>query len=417
MMINQKKNQPKVHVVLIEDNVAVAAIITDILAESGEYRLSHYLNGEAFFAGFEFRSIPDLFLIDSIIYDTLGNLLSSGVDIVNRLKTIDGYKNIPVIMLSTFGAEDDPALQQMVKTFYYRQKISGLMAGAADVVCKPHDIDLETDPSSFPVDELSYKIRILTRDRLLRLELRRKNHQLRQENRELAKLNHDYINVLSFISHEFRNSLMVIGGFLRRLSRKIKGESVQRDLDSIISNCEFMEDMIDRYLIISRIEMGRLNLNVTEINDFFSSIIEPVLKRFGKKHLIERIEYGGPLKLTEIRLNADRHLLQIVFSNLFSNAIKYSSPESKIIYGVQTQGKGWRFHIWNEGPGIPDDKIDQVFGRFRRLKDANIPEQKGIGLGLYNVKQIIELHGGKIWVESDYGKWVDFIFWLPELSL
>ena len=416
-MINQRKNQPKIHVVLIEDSAATTAVITATLAESKEYRLSHYLSGEEFFACFKSRSTPDIFLIDSIIYDTLGNLLSSGVDIVNRLKTINRYKNIPVIMLSTVGDEDDPTFQQMVKTFYYQQKISGLMAGAADVIYKPHGIDLESDPSSFPIDELLHKVRILTQRRFLQLELRRKNRQLQQKNRELAKLNHNYINVLSFVSHEFRNSLVVIGGFLRRLLRKVDGEAEQRDLGSIISNCEFMEDMIDRYLIISRIEMGRLNLNVTEINDFFSTIIEPVLKRFGKKHLVERIEYGGPLKLAEIKLNADRYLLQIVFSNLFNNAIKYGSSEGKIIYGVEIQEKGLRFHVWNEGPGIAEDKINQVFRRFQRLKDKNIPEQKGIGLGLYNVKEIVDLHGGKIWVESEYGKWVDFIFWLPELSL
>ncbi len=416
-MTSQRKKQSRIHVVLIEDSAITAAIITSKLAEIKAYRLSHFLSGEEFFARFNFRTTPDIFLIDSIFYDTLGHQLTSGVDIVTRLKTINRYKNIPVIMLSTVGDGDDPTFKQTVKSFYYQQKISGLTAGADDVIYKPHGIDLESDPSSFPINELLHKVRILTQRRLLQLELRQKNHQLRRKNRELAKLNHNYINVLSFVSHEFRNSLMVIGGFLRRLSRKVKGEAEQRDLDSIISNCEFMEDMIDRYLILSRIEMGRLQLNVTEINDFFPAIIEPVLKRLGKKHLIERIEYGGPFKLTEIQLNADRYLLQIVFSNLFNNAIKYGSSESKIIYGVEAQAKGLRFHVWNEGPGIAEDKINQVFRKFQRLKDKNIPEQKGIGLGLYNVKEIIELHGGKIWVESDYGKWVDFIFWLPELSV
>lgn len=416
-MTKQRKKQSKIHVVLIEDSSVTAAIITSKLAEITEYRLSHYPSGEDFFARFNLRSTPDVFLIDSIIDDTSGNQLTSGVDIVARLKTVNRYKNIPVIMLSTVGDEDDPSFKQMVKTFYYQQKIRGLMAGAADVIYKPHGIDLESDPSSFPVDELLYKVKILTQRRLLQLELRRKNRHLRQKNRELAKLNHNYINVLSFVSHEFRNSLVVIGGFLRRLLRKVKGEAEQRDLNSIISNCEFMEDMIDRYLILSRIETGRLRLNVTEIDDFYPIIIEPVFKRLGKKKLIERIEYDGPLKLTEIQLNADRYLLQIVFSNLFNNAIKYGSSEGKIRYGVEPQEKGLRFHVWNEGPGIAADKINQVFRRFQRLKDKNIPEQKGIGLGLYNVKEIVDLHGGKIWVESEYGKWVDFIFWLPELSV
>ncbi len=416
-MVQQRKKSLRVRVVLIEDSDATAAIIAEALAEAGEYQLSRYVSGEEFFARFTSRSAPDIFLVDSIIYDGSGKLLSSGVDIVTRLKQIKKYQSVPVIMLSTVGDERDPTFQQMVKTFYYQQKISGLTAGAADVIYKPHGIDLERDPASFPAAELIHKVRILTERRFLQQELRRKNRQLRQKNRELAKLNHNYINVLSFVSHEFRNSLMVIGGFLRRLARKMEGEAEQRDLDSIISNCEFMEDMIDRYLILSRIEMGRLRLNPTDIDDFYGEIIEPVLKRLGKKHLVDSIEYDGSLELRKIRLTADRYLLQIVFSNLFNNALKYGREGGRIVYGVDAgEEQGLRFHVWNEGPGIAHDRIGQVFGKFQRLRDKNIPEQKGIGLGLYNVKEIVKLHGGRIWVESDYGKWVDFIFWLPEVS-
>jgi signal transduction histidine kinase len=163
--------------------------------------------------------------------------------------------------------------------------------------------------------------------------------------------------------------------------------------------------------------MGRLRLNPTAIDDFYGEIIKPVLKRLGKKHLVDSIEYDGSLELTKIRLTADRYLLQIVFSNLFNNALKYGCEGGRIVYGVDAgEEQGLRFHVWNEGPGIARNQIGRVFDKFRRLRDKNIPEQKGIGLGLYNVKEIVELHGGRIWVESDYGKWVDFIFWLPEVS-
>ena len=415
-MAGQRKKEAKIHLVLIAGSASVTGIITGMF-NSEKYRVSCYLSEEEFFARFNFRTSPDIFLIDGIFSAVSENQLTDNANIIARLKTINRYHNIPVIILSTVGAEDDETFQPLVETSCYRQKISALRAGADDVICIPEEMEIESDPAAFPVDELLHKVGILTQRHRLQLELRRKNRRLQRKNRELATLNHNYINVLSFVSHEFRNSLVVIGGFLRRLSRKIEGDAKQRDLDSIISTCEFMEDMIDRYLILSRIEMGRLHLNATEIDDFYTTVIEPVFKRLGKKKLIERIEYGGPLALGEIQLRADRYLLQIVFSNLFNNAIKYGSSGGKIIYGVEAREKGLRFHVWNEGAGIAANKIYQVFRKFQRLQDKNIPEQKGIGLGLYNVKEIIELHGGKIWVESEYGKWVDFIFWLPELPL
>ncbi|MBN2332967.1 MAG: hybrid sensor histidine kinase/response regulator [Deltaproteobacteria bacterium] len=414
-MISSEKAARKLHVVLIEDSHTTAAAIVNKLVDVHGCRVSHFVNGKDFFSGFNLNVLPDIFLVDSILKDQQGRLLASGVDIVSRIKTIKRYLNVPVIMMSSAGDEQEPPFQAMVDSFYYQQKINGLMAGAADVIYKPHSADLESNPDMFPFDELVHKIRMLTQRRLLQQELKKSNRQLRQKNRELAMLNNNYINVLSFVSHELRNSLVVVGGFLRRLSRSIIGDAEQRDLDTIISNCEFMEDMIDRYLILSRIEMGRLRLNITDIDDFYQMIIAPVFKRLGRQNLEKRISYDGQLELAAVSFHADRYLLQVVFSNLFNNALKYGIPEGKISYGVTAYDDGLQFHVWNEGTGIADDKINKVFQKFQRLKDQNIPEQKGIGLGLYNVKEIVELHGGKIWVESEYGQWADFIFRLPRV--
>jgi len=173
-MTPQGKKQSKIHVVLIEDNAATAAAIASKIAEIKEYRLSHYLSGEEFFTRFNFRTAPDIFLIDSFLDDASGKLLDRGVDIVARLKEIKKFKNIPVLMLSANPDEPDHTCPQLVNTFYYQQKISGLKAGAADVIYIPDYIDIESDPSLFPIDELLHKIRILTQRRFSQLELRRK---------------------------------------------------------------------------------------------------------------------------------------------------------------------------------------------------------------------------------------------------
>ena len=404
----------KLNIVLIEDSPSTAKIIIDELTSKHGYQVTHFPSGEDFFSRYNFNRTPDIFLVDSLLYDSDGHLLINGVEIVSRIKARKKYENVPVIMMSTTGDEREPSFAQMVDSYYYQQKINGLMAGAADVIYKPHGLDSARDPQSFPIDELVHKIRILSQSRILQQELRRANRQLRRKNRELAALNRNYLNVLSFVSHEFRNSLVIIGGFLRRLSRSISDGPERRDMDTIIANCEFMEDMIDRYLILSRIEMGRLRLNLVKVDNFHDAVIQPVLRRLWKEaKTIEFVE-DGSLKMVELHCWVDPYLLQVVFSNLFNNAIKYGRSGVEVRYGAAREENGYRFHVWNEGMGIKPEKLKRVFQKFHRLQDKNIPEQKGIGLGLYNVKQIVELHGGRIWVESDYGSWVDFIFWLPE---
>ncbi|MBN2233286.1 MAG: hypothetical protein JW781_10785 [Deltaproteobacteria bacterium] len=403
----------QLHIVLVEDSPSTRRIIIDGLTGELSCRVSSYISGEQFFADFGFCTAVDAFIVDNLIYGDDDRRLLDGCGIVSRIKDHRRYARVPVVMLSTAGDEDAPSFQEMVRTYYYRQKISGLEAGADDVIYKPHGIDLEDDPEAFPMAELIHKLGILVHRRELQAELTRMNLQLRRRNRELRQLNENYLQVLSFVSHEFRNALVVIGGFLRRLARRLDGDADQRDLEIIISNCEFMEDMIDRYLILSRIEMGRLRLNPVKIDDFSGSIIEPVLKRLGKDELRDRIIYDGSVPLADFSLEADRNLLQVVFSNLFSNAFKYGHAGKPIHYGVDEVDDGYRFHVRNTGTGIAAGDLKRVFQKFRRLQDEHIPEQKGVGLGLYNVKEIVELHGGRIWVESSYGEWVDFFFHLP----
>jgi signal transduction histidine kinase len=404
----------QLHIVLIEDSPSTRRIIIDGLSDELSCRVTPYVSGEQFFADFNFRTAVDVFIVDNLIYGADGSRKMDGCGIVSRIKGRRRYARVPVVMLSTAGDEEAPRFQEMVRTYYYRQKISGLEAGADDVIYKPHGLDLEDDPDAFPMAELVHKISILVHRRELQVELTRMNLQLRRKNRELHQLNENYLQVLSFVSHEFRNALVVIGGFLRRLKRRLDGDADHHDLDIIISNCEFMEDMIDRYLILSRIEMGRLRLNPVRIDDFATAVIEPVLKRLGKDEQCNRIVYDGSLPLSEFSIEADRNLLQVVFSNLFSNAFKYGDTGKPVHYGIDRVNGGFRFHVRNAGTGIAPRDLKRVFQKFLRLRDEHIPEQKGVGLGLYNVKEIVELHGGRIWVESNYGEWADFFFILPD---
>jgi signal transduction histidine kinase len=118
--------------------------------------------------------------------------------------------------------------------------------------------------------------------------------------------------------------------------------------------------------------------------------------------------------LQELQITADPILMRIVFSNLLTNAIKYGRAGGMIHIGYREDSDRYRFHVKNEGPGVPQDKLKTVFEKFVRIDYKELGKQLGTGLGLYNTKEIIEKHGGTIWAESEEGKGADFIFEIPK---
>jgi len=115
-----------------------------------------------------------------------------------------------------------------------------------------------------------------------------------------------------------------------------------------------------------------------------------------------------------IQLKGSPSLLEIVYRNLFGNALKYRHPNGKIAYGVVEQTDCYIFNVWNEGPGVSPDQATKIFDKFYRVHDETTREKRGTGLGLYNIRKIIEAHGGRIWCETKPGEWINFLFSLPK---
>src|SRR5262249_9540749 len=110
---------------------------------------------------------------------------------------------------------------------------------------------------------------------------------------------------------------------------------------------------------------------------------------------------------------ADEGKILQVLNNLLSNAIKYSPNGGTItIVGVEEDG-GVRISVSDQGLGIPKDALPKMFQRFYRVEGPPTAGIKGPGLGLYLIKHLIEGHGGRLWVESEFGKGSTFHFWIP----
>ena len=245
-------------------------------------------------------------------------------------------------------------------------------------------------------------------------KLKATNEKLEEANTSLQQINANYLDMLGFVSHELKNTLGVIYTSARALGKGIAGnlnESQTALVRSISNSIDSAVNMTRSYLDLARIEKGELRVNKRSI-DISDLVLMPVVEEL--KPLIAekgaRIEKNFTQGLQVI---GDPDLLRIVYKNLLVNALKYGKSGGKIRLASRSEKQYERFEVWNEGEGIPREKIGRLFEKFVRLEHAK-ENDRGTGLGLFITKEIIEKQGGEIWAESEAGQWVNFIFTLPK---
>jgi two-component system NtrC family sensor kinase len=244
-------------------------------------------------------------------------------------------------------------------------------------------------------------------------ELQRSHEQLERAAGELQRWNQNYLDTLEFITHELKNQvaamkinlLAVRDGYVGDLSGDQKDA-----LDDVVTAVNRTEEMILNYLNLSRIEKGELEVRARPVQ-VEADVVQPVLREV-RARLDERgmrVELDLPEDLV---VQADPSLLQTVYENLLSNAAKYGVEGGLVrVWGARRDG--WiELHVWNEGPGIPQDQLDELFRKFSRLP-ASGQQARGTGLGLFITREIVRKHGGDIRAESEEGHWIDFVFTLP----
>ncbi len=233
--------------------------------------------------------------------------------------------------------------------------------------------------------------------------------------RELEQLNTNYRETLSFISHEFKNSLIVMAGFVRRLLESETDPGRKEQLQIVYHHSKFLEAMTKDFLVMAEIEYGEFKVRKQLIKDFYREVILPAMvglkDRYPDSFETYDVSLGG---VGAIQLWGDQGLLEIVYRNLFGNALKYRSPGGRIAHGVVEQPDGYLFNVWNQGPGVDPDSREKIFEKFYRADDGGVLKKRGTGLGLYNIRRIIQAHGGRIWCESHPGHSTNFLFILPK---
>lgn len=216
--------------------------------------------------------------------------------------------------------------------------------------------------------------------------------------------------LLSMVSHELRTPLSVIKGNISALLGRKKWSEVEKTefLKDINQETDYLTRLVAKLLDMSRLEVGGMQLEkdwyqVSEILEWVDGTLKTIIKR-------HNIEVSIPDDLPPVY--ADRVRIGQVLVDFCENAAKYSDEGSTITIEAKLSDDSIVISVTDTGTGIDLDDIERVFDRFYRTRGKNSSEL-GIGLGLSICRGIIEIHGGKIWVQSQLGKGSKFSFELP----
>ena len=232
--------------------------------------------------------------------------------------------------------------------------------------------------------------------------------------KNLLQSQKDFITIAA---HQLRTPATAVNWAFENLNQDSAIAPTSKDLINIgfMAGKNLMK-IINDLLNITQIEEGRFGYNFQEINlvEFFDKLLadaEPIAKEYKVKVYLE----SPPEKVS---VWADPVKLGIAVSNLIDNAIKYNTANGEVIVKIESMGEFAQVSIKDNGVGILEDELKNLFNKFFRGTNVNQTKVEGSGLGLYITKNVIERHGGKIWAESVINRGTTFYFTLPtELKL
>lgn len=248
----------------------------------------------------------------------------------------------------------------------------------------------------------------------LEKKVEERTKELRQANIALEKANRLKSEFLATMSHELRTPLNAIIGFAEVLRDEVIGPlngDQKGCLDDIHSSGQHLLSMINNILDFTKIEAGKFELKYEEFS--LETVIAEVLHAISEFSDKKGISIHTHIHANIPHLVADKIKFKQIMFNLLSNAVKFTAKNGTITINVKLVEQYVQIGVSDTGIGIKSEDIDKLFKPFFQLDSSYSRRYEGTGLGLVLTKHLVELHGGKIWVESDYGKGSTFTFTLP----
>ena len=249
---------------------------------------------------------------------------------------------------------------------------------------------------------------------VLNVEIELKKNELEIQAEKLKEMDKIKSRFFANISHEFRTPLTLILGLVNKQITKPNSPPDPNDSDTIKRNGQRLLQLINQLLDLSKIESGEMKMEASK-NDIVK-FIENLSSQFESLAFVKQItisfnsqDINVQHSHQPIELFFDKEKLQKIVSNLLSNAVKFTPPNGRIAVEVKEDKNSGEalgmvsIKVSNTGEGIPHDKIVYVFDRFFQVDSASNRQYEGTGIGLALVKELVQIHHGKVSVESNLG--------------
>lgn len=237
--------------------------------------------------------------------------------------------------------------------------------------------------------------------------------------KELEKTKNEFVSVAS---HEFRTPLTIVNGYLSLLLNGDLGsfkdpqgeKNLYLILNKVFKETQRLNKLAEELLSVSRIESRKIKLRLSRI--FVDEMISEVLSEFAsvaeEKKIALKIKKPDTAA-TALAVQADEDKLKQVLLNLIDNAIKFTPSDGEVVIKSFCKDDQVVTQIQDNGVGIPSTIIPRIFEKFQQGNNPFVKENKGVGLGLFIVRSLVEMQHGKVWVRSKLGQGSTFSFSLP----
>jgi PAS domain S-box-containing protein len=248
-------------------------------------------------------------------------------------------------------------------------------------------------------------------------DIEKAESELKDTLKELKRSNEDLENFAFIVSHDLKNPLSIVTGYLNLMKGLYESKGYvpeEKSLDILnrsMEKLDYMDKMMSNLLAYSKINIKSKNFAHFSLKYLVQSALDMLNKEIKKSNA--KINFDANI---EQNIFCDRIQIINVFKNLVSNAIKYSKPNvpPDIKIGMEDKEDNWLFYIKDNGIGIDKENFDKVFLIFQRIDTKSV---EGNGIGLSFCKKAIKIHNGEIWLESEPGKGSIFYFTIPKKQI
>lgn len=339
-------------------------------------------------------------------------------DIRNLLKSFVGAERAE-ILLTAYAKRHKINLQEKLvadpRIIGFTERILGGVVGVASArillqtVAKEEEISIEEVLTI--LNENQQMVEMNKELRKKSLELSKATQQLQNMNTQLLSIDEQKNEFLYTVTHELRTPLTSIRALSEILfdNPDLEAEQQQQYLEAIIKETVRLSNLITQVLNLENFEAGRRKLTITEINA--GKLLDDMAATLSGIIQAKQLSLTIQLAQRPTMIQADADLIQQVFMNLLGNAIKFAA--SAIQINISKGDKEYIIEITDDGKGIDAGMEELIFDKFFQAKNQTLKKPEGTGLGLAISKKIIELHGGKIWVNKGFTKGAQFVFTLP----